>query len=170
MPVIDSTVGGLASNSYVSLLEANAYFESAYNKPLWAPLVDNVKAQLLISATVALDSYTTWLGQRYSISQVLDWPRVSVYDRDGMLYPYTVIPYTIKVATYELAYHLLANGGLTFTQNSIDEVKVGSIGIKFSNYITEMGIPAFVESILSHVGSPLYIDSGKVTMARLVRS
>lgn len=169
MPTIDNTIGGVASNSYVSLLEADTYFASVYGKPLWDPLTQTAQEQLLISSAQALDAYLEWTGTKYALDQALDWPRVNAYDRDGVAYPYTAIPQIIKVAQFELAYYILANGGLVFEQNMIDEVKVGTIGVKFSNYVAETGIPKFIESMLAHVGAPLYIDGGTMKMAKLER-
>jgi hypothetical protein len=169
VPTIDSSIGGVASNSYVSLLEADAYFDSVYGKTLWDAALENIKQQLLISATGALDQFFQWEGQKYTIDQALEWPRVNAYDRSGTMYSYTTIPNIIKVATYELAYHMLANGGLVYDQNRIDEVKVGSIAVKFTSYITETGIPKSIEAMLSHIGMPLFIDGNKMTMAKLER-
>lgn len=169
MPIVDSTVGGVASNSYVSLLEADTYFSDMYNKPLWAPLTEGVKSQLVVSATASLDAYIQWNGSRTTLDQALDWPRTGAYDRDNVMYPIDEIPHLIKVATFELAYHFLVNGGLTFDQNKIDEVKVGSIGVKFSSYIVDTGIPSYIEAMLAHVGGSLIVDRGKVMMAKLVR-
>jgi hypothetical protein len=170
VPAIDTTVGGSASNSYVSLLEADAYFESVYGKTLWAPADQTTREQLLVSATAALDQYMQWQGQRYVLDQALAWPRIGAYDRDNLSYPYTAVPQLIKVATFELAYYLLANGGLNYDPNKVDEVKVGSIGVKFANYVAETGLPKFIESMLSHVGQPQYADGSTIKMVRLVRT
>lgn len=171
MIALDASIGGAASNSYVTLVEANAYFEASYGKTSWTDSVpvDDVKNQLLISATQILDTYFKWTGVPTSETQALAWPQRGAYDRNGLLYADDIIPQTLKIAVYELAYHLLANGGLNFSESKIDEVKVGSIGVKFNKYVVETGIPETIQAILTGLGVSLYSGAGKINVVELVR-
>lgn len=95
----DPTVGG---NSYVSVDEADAYFEYSYhNKTVWEGVDD--KEACLLTASSILDWYTKWKGEKVDQEQSLHWPANGASYSNGMPIPNTVIPNNVKTATLELA-------------------------------------------------------------------
>lgn len=102
---IDETVGGENANSYVTLAEADAFFEEQALSTAWDAAADDDKNRALISATRRLDQedfrgvpVNSLTGKASSDTQALQWPR------SGAGFLKTVIPEPIKRATMKLAY------------------------------------------------------------------
>lgn len=132
--VIDATLSGASSNSYVTLAEANAYFETVPNSSTWDDKTDDQKNRSIISATRWIDSLNFY-GDRCDTSQALSWPRNN-YHVDRIELTCSEIPTEIKYATYELA-RALANDtdaitGNTGTTGLYDEVKLGELQVKYN--------------------------------------
>ncbi len=98
---LNATVGAADANSYVTVAEANAYFANRAHAEAWEDL--DQQPQALMTASQALDWHVTWKGDRVTGTQSMDWARVGVYDKVGVLYPSNVIPPDVKTATYEMA-------------------------------------------------------------------
>lgn len=101
MPVIVATVGGGDSNSYETLTEANAYFDTRI--PLNPPWIASGQEAVLIMSTRVLDALTRpfrtlfvdgcgcayyrirrqWTGAPATTTQRLAWPRVGMFDQNG---------------------------------------------------------------------------------------
>ena len=169
MPTVIADVGAANANSYVAVSEADAYFGDSFGKGLWTPATADQKAALVITASRTLDQYILWIGQKTEDSQSMEWPRSGAYDRLGKLYPSDIIPTTVKYATYELAYYMLENGGLSFAEQNIDSVKVGSIAVEFTERSTDAGIPKFIENMIGGLGSPIMVGSNAIQNIRLER-
>ena len=118
-PVIDATVGGANANSYLTLAEAQAYFDTRLPVAGWDDADDqNV---LLIMATRTLDRLLTpyktlftmngrnyyrvrpqWTGAAATQTQRLAWPRTGMFDANGFAIASNVIPEDLKFATAEI--------------------------------------------------------------------
>ena len=61
---IDATVGGIASNSYVSLEDANTYFSTRLHAETWTSASDADKEAALITATNIIDWYHIKVGKQ----------------------------------------------------------------------------------------------------------
>lgn len=107
---IDTTIGGAASNSYVTIGEADSYFESRPNNT-WASLADEVKKSLLLHAARMNDRLVTFRGVIVNTDprQALRWPRRAVYDDEGERIAEDIIPAAIKDAQCEQAWYLSKN-------------------------------------------------------------
>ena len=90
---IDATLKGTAANSYVTLAEANAYFETVPHDEHWTGS-DDAKNLVLITATRYLDNFE-YYGTRCSTTQALKWPRKD-YKVDGVKIDETYIPQPSK--------------------------------------------------------------------------
>lgn len=113
-----ATVSGASSNSYVTLAEAESYFDDvlgASDNGDWettlagAARTDAQKSAALVTATRRIDE-EMFLGYKVSTTQALKWPRYEVYDEDGIaLYNSAspAIPERVKQATYACARELL---------------------------------------------------------------
>lgn len=160
--VIDSTpIGTATNNSYVTLAEADLYFESRRDTATWTDATDADKNIVLVQATRRLD-YEKYYGDREfpSVPQSLSFPRINLGTLDGIELDST-IPRQIKEATYELAIYML---GIDMSQPSIDastksEVKIGSLQVKYnidkSDNVTQKfdTLPPNVVSLIADLSS-----------------
>ena len=74
--MIDSTVSGSNSNSYVSVTEADSYFEgNPFFGENWVSKSDAEKEYWLQSSTRSLDRMYSYIGDRAEDSQALEFPR-----------------------------------------------------------------------------------------------
>lgn len=139
---IDATLSGAAANSYVTLADADTYFETVPDSSNWTTKTTDQKNRALISATRWIDSLNFY-GDRCTTTQALKWPRDD-YTVDGIELSCTVIPTPVKIATYELA-RALANDtdaiiGSTGTTGIYDEVALGELRVKYKQSSTTSGV------------------------------
>ena len=140
--VIVATLSGASANSYVTLAEANTYFETVPDSSTWTNKTDDQKNRALISATRWIDALSFY-GDRCTETQALKWPRED-YTIDGIDLACSLIPSPIKVATYELA-RALANDtdaitGTTGTTGIYDEVELGDLRVKYNKTSQTSGV------------------------------
>jgi hypothetical protein len=139
------------SNSYVNLGDANQYFADRVGTASWDALDNNAKEDALVSATRQLDEQYVYLGYAVSTSQPLAWPRVGSYEdpKLGLLVELDPenSPERLKVATYEMALHLLNNPSVLENTPSVDSIKVGSI--ELSGLGNQPGTPKGFAQIIS---------------------
>ena len=131
---IDATIKGENANSYVTLTEANDYFDTSPDSSTWTNKTDDQKKRALISAARWIDTLVFY-GDRCDDGQALKFPRNN-YQVDGVELACSKIPLNIKYAQYELA-RALANEtdamtGNTGTDGNIEEVKLGDIQVKYN--------------------------------------
>jgi hypothetical protein len=128
----------LNENSYVTIAEADSYFETRIDSAEWLTISDEVKDQALVTSTQLIDD-NAWIGSAISGSQALAWPRsyATYYDaRLGMTVTFleNEVPARVKVAVYEQALHLVANEDLLAgTTQTFESISVGSISLSDSN-------------------------------------
>ena len=171
---INATVKGENANSYVTLTEANSYFETVPDSSTWTNKTDDQKNRALISATRWIDSFVFY-GDRCDNEQALKFPRNN-YKVDDVELTCTSIPNNIKYAQYELA-RALANDtdaitGSTGTDGNFSEVKLGDIEVKYNTASQGTGV---VNNILdvypwlqSYLGAYMLGGAGTYQM-RVVR-
>ena len=131
---INATIKGENANSYVTLAEANDYFDTSPDSSTWTNKTDDQKKRSLISATRWIDTFVFY-GDRCDDGQALKFPRNN-YQVDGVELACTKIPNNIKYAQYELA-RALANDtdaitGTTGKEGNISEAKLGDLEVKFN--------------------------------------
>lgn len=108
--IIDSSIGGSNSNSYLSILRSNILAETMPHMDEWLTNVDINKAQLLVHATRLIDRHFKPAGEKAFSSQALGWPRGHVLDvGTGILLSSEVIPSFVEMATIEWAWALREN-------------------------------------------------------------
>lgn len=163
MPTVIATVGDPDANSYVTVAEATAYFGDSFGKGLWASASEPDRESLVITASRMLDQYILWIGEKTSEDQGMEWPR------KGTKYADDIVPSKVKYATYELAYYILENNGVSFSNQAIDSVKVGPISVDFTANSVDAGIPSFIENLVGDLGSPIIVGNQTVRMARMER-
>lgn len=160
----DATLGGSASNSYVSLEEAEQLLSALPSSPGiddWLSFTDDEKGKSLIGATSVLDCLN-WLGIKCSQEQRLNWPR-QIY---RCFYPVKcdMIPHQMTLATSYLAASMGVDGGFIAIESSdstnlssldlFEEAKVGPIEVKIRNKETSEpltnrnNIPPYVSDLI----------------------
>ena len=165
---IDATLQGASANSYVTLAEANAYFETVPHDEHWTGS-DDAKNRVLITATRYLDNFE-YYGERCTTTQALKWPRKE-YKVDGVKMDCTFIPQPVKNATFELAHSLLYKGealvGTTGTQGTYEEVELGDLKVKFKDSSQTPGVINNILDIYPWLESFLgaYMKSGATNYA-----
>ena len=97
---IDATIKGANANSYVTLAEADAYFETVPSSTQWDNKQDDKKNRALISATRWIDSFVFY-GDRCDDGQALKFPRNN-YQVDGVELSCDLIPQNIKYAQFDI--------------------------------------------------------------------
>ena len=131
---IDATIKGANANSYVTLTEANSYFETVSDSSTWTNKTDDQKNRSLIESTRWIDTLV-YYGDRCDSGQALKFPRNN-YQVDGVELACSAIPQNIKYAQFELA-RALANDtgaitGTTGKDGNFSEVKLGDIEVKYN--------------------------------------
>ena len=89
------------TNSYISLADANTYFEDRLNSATWDEATDTDKSKALIQATQIIDQ-KDFLGYKSVSTQALKFPRTGLVD-DGIDVDGSTIPKRVKDAVCELA-------------------------------------------------------------------
>lgn len=112
--VIDATVGGASSNSFVTLAEATTYMEARLNGSTWTSATTDNQNRALVEATRELSS-REYTGMKASSTQALQWPRSFAVNPDinwvgNPFYASDIIPQRVKDATCELAFQFLKAG------------------------------------------------------------
>lgn len=128
----------LNTNSYVTVENADSYFETRIDSANWFNASDEIKEQALVTATQIVDDHA-WIGSAVSSSQALAWPRKGVVYYDNKLGQYvdvdnSTIPDRVKVGVYEQALHLIDNEDLlTNKTQTFESISVGGISLSDSN-------------------------------------
>ena len=131
---ITATLSSATANSYVTLAEANTYFETVPDSSTWTNKTDDQKNRALIAATRWIDTLV-YYGDRCDNGQSLKFPRNN-YKVDDVELACTTIPNNIKYAQYELA-RALANDteaitGTTGKDGNFEEVALGDLRVKYN--------------------------------------
>jgi hypothetical protein len=107
-PVIVETAGDPNANSYVSVAEADLYFDGRLGAIAWSGATADEKKQALVMGASRLQQLR-YVGTATYEDQALLWPRQNVLDDDGFLVDDETVPEMVRHAQLELALYLLAN-------------------------------------------------------------
>lgn len=172
MPTIVATPGAANANSYLTLAEAQTYFDSRAPLAGWEDADD--QSALLIMATRTIDMLLSgtrryvpgtkgqagyyvigsrWSGAPTDGVQALAWPRTGMLNRNGFAIASNVIPQDLKNAVAELAGALGTKDLLLDDANAvagITSVKAGSVAVSFDSSLamTTKMMPDAVLSLL----------------------
>ena len=128
----------LNTDSYVTIADADTYFETRIDSAEWEAADDETKEQALVTATQLIDE-RHWIGAAVSSSQALAWPRKdAIYYDPRMGQQITIandeVPSQVKIAVYEQALHLVQNEDLIAQKvQTFESISVGSIRLTDSN-------------------------------------
>lgn len=148
-----SVVAG--ANSYVSLNEADNYFEyHPYYSANWADLDDDKKEAFLSYATSVVDQLFRWKGYPVSLAQNLGFPRTCLTDKYGNSIPEGSIPMNLKKGVMEMAVtSSMGNSFETSSSLGLEQVKIDVIELKFDKTEATPLIPAYALSLLKDYGT-----------------
>ena len=124
---LDAEVGGIAANSYVTLAEAESYFETSLFLERWNAL--SSKEAALVSSTLVIDSLTM-RGQVATDTQALQVPRIGFCDRNGTEVDSAIIPIEFKYATYDLALYIGENPDALTSNSGITRIRIDVLEIE----------------------------------------
>jgi hypothetical protein len=170
MPILIATPGLDTSNSYATVIEADAFHELNYYAAAWVDIDGEVKKQLLITATRLLDEQYDWLGEAASATQALRWPRGGVLHRDGAFYlDNMTIPTFLREATAEYARMLFSKDrqqALDDAATGIESVTAGEVSVTFAKNDRIPVIPENVYLTVAPYVSGKASGSGVVPLVR----
>jgi hypothetical protein len=132
---IIATAGASDANSYITLADAEVYFETRVGSTVWDNATDEQKKALLVNGTRQLDQNFRWNGSIASDTQSLRWPRTDAYNCDGEEQASDTIPVDIENATCEMALFVGETTGGT-QDNSVKSAKVGSLEVEYRDNIS----------------------------------
>lgn len=126
--IIETGAGLINADSYADPEEAAvvAYFASHLYPEAWTAATLERKQAAVIQATRLIDTYYVWQGFRLSGVQSLSWPRAGILI-DG--YSAAAFPNAIKLATAELALHLLKRDRVSDDPDAAAAAPLESIGL-----------------------------------------
>ena len=154
---LDATVGGLASNSYVTEATANTYLTSErLYITAWTDANTAQREQALIWATFLLDISFDFVGFKATLAQALRWPRAGVVDADGYYLDSISIPILIQKATATLALSLLGSDRTAepaLLGLGISEARVGPLSAKITELAVKELVPEDVQALLIPLGT-----------------
>jgi hypothetical protein len=150
--VIDATIGGETTNSYLTLIEAESYIHARPFHDAWdeGSLTDNQKNAALIWATRILSHYS-WTGSYVTEIQALPWPRDGVYNKDGKAYLTTAYPEWLKVSCAELALSLITSDRLGDTgTEGFSKIKIDVLDLTIDKNDRPQWIPDYILKAINY--------------------
>lgn len=119
-------------DSYVTLSEANAYFDNRMYADEWIGASDPEKEKALKMAARTMARFN-WAGSITSDDQILSWPRQNMIDAEGRVIASNAIPQVIKDAQCEVALGMLRDDLTADDGNkSVRRLKAGSVEIEYA--------------------------------------
>jgi hypothetical protein len=136
-PLLDATVGGPTSNSYLERATAEqilSQYPQSTGIAAWFDLSDDQKDQSLIAATLTLDGLS-YAGSQCSCEQRLSWPR-QISQCSCAISSCTSIPFDVQAATSLMAAHLGPTGGSLFDVGSAGSTGGSGTGLDQFEQVT----------------------------------
>lgn len=124
-----------SANSYISLDDADTYFENRGNTA-WDAASDTAKEEALLRACDYLDTLN-WKGYKAEYENSLEWPRESVDDRNGYAVGNDEIPQKVINAQCEAALLELTAGTLTPTLDKDDRIRSEKVDVIETSYFDD---------------------------------
>lgn len=170
------------ANSYVSLAEMEEYLSTRVADPAlleaWQNLEEVQQIMILVNASRSIDLVSTWVGNKYSAHQGMDWPRYDVVYEGYILNIEGTAPQRVKEATCEMAiWNMQNSGAVSVGQNlAYDSIRVGPININFNEsaggtakvYFPDM-VPYLLQG-LADVSNPALPSTNTLKVVRLQRA
>lgn len=148
--VVEDGTGKTDATSFVSVADADTYFEDRGNTT-WAIEPSSKKQQALITATQYVEACYQWAaGVRTSRTQSLSWPRLDAVDNEGYYFESDEIPQRVKDAVCELAVRALSETLLEdTTQKVLSEAIAFGVSVTYDPNSPQSKQFALVDRILA---------------------
>lgn len=127
---IESGLGDSDSESYVSVLDSQAYFDAFGEVEAWELATEAQKEAALRNATQWVDVQVRWYSTRLVDDQALLWPRVPFYDKYGVLVE--GIPKLLKQATASAAALHLGSSLFSTSTSAIKSESYGDTSVTYA--------------------------------------
>jgi len=151
-PTLVATSGASNANSYLTLAEANTFFDAHLYATVWASKSDATKTVALIMATREIDRRYEWAEYPTTITQALQWPRIGIMERSGLeLIGDTVIPVELKDATALYAQALMVadrTADSDIETLGITSLSAGPVSLSFESSVRAKPIPDSVRAMI----------------------
>lgn len=147
----------VGTNTYVSQAEADSYFANRYGaSSIWEALTDEIKEQLLVSASQSLDIFCEWKGYKLDENQALAFPR----DYE------TEVSDSIKIAQYELSFAIYENGSFQpETSKALKSLKADTVQLVWND--SSITTDSVYNKIVSKYLKPFCLYSGSKKVIRV---
>lgn len=147
--VVEDGTGKTDADSYVSLPDADAYFQARRNTD-WLSSDPFRKEAALRQARVVLDGRYGWPGVARYEEQALDWPRAGAYDDEDREVAWDSVPRRVKDAQCEMALMALSGALLppTARGGETESVKLGPLSVKYKSSAPATRSFEYIDSIL----------------------
>tara|TARA_Y100000310_G_scaffold160700_1_gene160534 strand:- start:1261 stop:1764 length:504 start_codon:yes stop_codon:yes gene_type:complete len=161
--VVEDGTGLSTANTYISLADAETYFEGRLNITDWDGATDANKNIALAMSAALLDDYFKFEGHKTTQEQALSWPRYDIHI-DGFHIPSTTIPQRLKDACAEYAMWLLRSDR-TAEEDSVGfkSLKAGSLSMEIDPNDRAATVPDVVVKMLAEIGTKIGGGNVKVT-------
>jgi len=146
---IDATIGGTATNSFLTLAALNTLIHQKPFHTAWDSITDDEeKNAALVWATRTL-SALRWKGVIADQDQKQAFPRDSLYDHDDRLYSSVAYPEWLTVACAELAFYIATEDRLADTgTEGFSKIKVSIIEVEVDTTTITGTIPDYVMTMI----------------------
>lgn len=177
---VDSSPLSPTCNSYVSLAGMVTYVANQATSEVndaWTDLEAQQKAMYLVNATRTLDGLVEWIGDQYSSTQKLKWPRSNA-QVEGYTLDSTTFPQKVVDATCEMAIWLMQSDGAVAVKqpDAYSEIAVGPIRINYNPQMASSAnqyypdVLAILLADLGQIHQPNLPGSNSLKLARLQRA
>lgn len=168
----DATPGGETSNSFCTVEQADDYFAGRLFVDQWDALEDTDKEKALVMSSTRING-ERFSGRMTDPDQALQFPRETIFDKDGFAYDSGVIPQGLINAVCELALFYLdrADEGIV-TEHELHDAqylesfKVGPLDYKFKKGAKADELPMPVQRELKGIGIGVWLKSTAGIMIR----
>lgn len=163
-PALIATAGATDANTYCTLVEATAYFDTQLYRSNWQGSVTDEQNRALLTATRLLNENFEWNGYKRTEEQSLPWPQYGQVDPYGFDVDYTTIPQFLKDATAELAGHLIGSDRTAEDDTrGFKELQAGTLKLVVDKGDRKKVIPDSVLNMLRSYGTILNTASDKLS-------
>ena len=162
-PTLVATAGAADANTYATLVEAEAYYDTQLYSTDWSAATDDEKNKSLLFATRLIDEQIVWAGFKATEAQSLRWPREALLDQDGFDVDNDTIPQFLINAVSELGGYLIgSNRTAESSTKGFSRMKAGELELVIDKSDRPAIIPSSVWQMLRPYGSLISSQPAKV--------
>lgn len=152
MFIVEDGTSVVDANSYISVEDADDYFEGIGYQSSWFEKATIDRERALMSGTQFIDNQYVYIGLKAEETQGLQWPREDAIDNNG--FEVTGVPKNIEQATCEAAIRTLSTSLYTDvnTKGNIKLEKVDVIEVEYFDGTTTTNPYTVIDQLLFSTG------------------